>query len=129
MDKLDKIIDTQRELQEKMGYDFDKMSMEDRAAYIKTYTQHCDHELHEMLQEMPYFKEWKKYPGNTGELRAMFNDAGQEFVDALHFFINVALALGFTADTLYAFYMYKNDINHQRQADKENYKPCVGGQQ
>ena len=119
MDKLDTIFEEQRKFEEKLGYNFDDMSLEERVAYIKEYVLHCEHELHEMLQELPYFKPWKQYDENIG-----FANASAEFADALHFFINVAIALGFSAESLAAAYKNKLSINHMRQTQQE-YKPCV----
>lgn len=125
MAKLDLIFDKQRKLQEKLGYDLDNMDDLQRTMYIKEYTQHADHEMHEMLAEVPYFKAWKKYGQNLDSRQDQWNRAKCEFVDAFHFIINVAIALGFDADMLAAAYIDKNNINLERQEDKENYKPCV----
>ena len=59
-DKLDNLFKMQRRMQERMGYNYDEMNTEQLVAYIKEYTLHTTHELHEMLAELPYFKPWKK---------------------------------------------------------------------
>ena len=62
MDKLDLLFKKQYDLQvQGMHYDFANMTTEQRAAYVKEYTMHCEHELHEALQEIPFFKPWKRY--------------------------------------------------------------------
>lgn len=119
MDKLEQLMSMQEELQNKLGYDISGMPVAERTAYIKEYTLHTEHELHEMLAELPFFKPWKQYSDIS------YDTARKEFVDALHFFINVALALGFSADELLELYMDKNKENYTRQEDTENYKPCV----
>lgn len=119
MDKLDELFRKQEELQNKLGYDFSTMTDQQRSAYIIEYSQHLDHEMHEMLQELPFFKSWKKYPEYDLE------EAKQEFADALHFFLNVAMGLGFTADSLFFAFLGKNIINHVRQENTTEYKKCV----
>ena len=124
-DMLRDMLETQKRFQIDLGYNFDKMSMEDRVAYIFEYTRHLEHEIHEMMQELPYFKSWKKYTGNTGELLAMFCKAQAEWADVMHFFLNVTLALGLNANDLYVDYMQKHATNHDRQKNTEVYKQCL----
>lgn len=119
-DKLEDMLATQKQFEHSLGYSIDDMSNQERAAYIKEYTLHCEHELHEMLQEIPYFKPWKKYTGRENLLLAR-----KEFIDAWHFFMNIMLALGFDADVLFNMYQDKHVTNEDRQADKEHYKPCI----
>lgn len=125
MDRLTRIMDKQATLQEQLGYDVETMTLEERSIYIQKQAQHMAHEMHEMLQELPYFKEWKKYPEDTFDLWNMFDSARAEWIDVLHFFVNITLGLGFTAESLLSGYMGKNAVNHARQLDTENYKPCV----
>lgn len=119
MDRLAVLFGMQKALQTELGYNFDSMTDEERSAYIKEYAQHLDHEMHEMLQELPFFKSWKKYPKYDLTL------AREEFADALHFFLNCAIGLGLTAESLFNMFMDKNAINYERQEDTENYKKCV----
>lgn len=126
MDMLQKIFDKQTALQQRLGYDFNTMTDEARAAYIKEYEQHADHEMHEMLAEIPFFKSWKKYDKDSYAERNMrWEKARQEFIDAFHFYINVALALGFDAAQLFSMFEEKNSINHDRQLNTTEYKQCV----
>lgn len=118
-DMLNALFDLQHDQETELGYDFVNMSDEERSAYIKEYTQHTDHELHEMLQELPYFKSWKTYP--TYDL----TKSRQEFVDALKFFLNVAIALRFTPATLLSAFVTKTAECYSRLHDKEGYKKCV----
>lgn len=122
-DKLDKLFNMQRALQETLGFDFATMSKKERSAYVKEYQQHCDHELHEMLQELPFYKPWKKY--NPAEYERQMQLAREEFIDALHMFLNIAIALGFTPQMLYGMFISKNQINYERQEDTEHYKKCT----
>lgn len=127
MDKLVALFIQQRKFQEELGYDFNHMSDAEIAAYIKEYTLHCEHELHEMIQELPFFKPWKEYRTLTSaEKQEMFRRASEEYVDVLHFFLNIGIAIGFTGETLYEAYCDKHDINHERQ-EQDGYKKCVEG--
>lgn len=126
-DMLRDMLETQKHFQNDLGYDFDKMSFEKRVEYIFEYSRHLEHEIHEMMQELPYFKSWKQYTGNTGELVAMFRKAQAEWADVMHFFLNVTLALGLNANDLYVDYMQKHSTNHDRQKNTEIYKKCVDG--
>ena len=128
MDKLDMLFKKQYDLQvQGMHYDFANMTTEQRAAYVKEYTMHCEHELHEALQEIPFFKPWKRYDKDDESEKntVMWAKARKEFVDALHFFLCVAIGLGFTSDELYAMYCDKNAVNYERQKDQATYKPCA----
>ena len=86
MDKLDMLFKKQYDLQvQGMHYDFDSMTTEQRAAYVKEYTLHCEHEMHEALQEIPFFKPWKRYDKDavSEKNQVMWAMARKEFVDAL----------------------------------------------
>lgn len=119
MDMLVDMFEKQAAMQRRMGFNHAEMSPEERTAYIKEYTLHCTHEMHEMLQKLPYFKAWKRY--NDTEIHY---EVLEELIDAWHMFMNVALALGLTADQFYDIYTYKNNVNHQRQDNTAEYKPC-----
>lgn len=126
MDRLEEMFAKQSNLQKALGYDLQSMSTEERVAYIKEYALHLEHEIHEMLQELPFFKAWKHYPDNDTTKLNMIKAAQQEWADVTHFFLNVSLALGFDAEYLMWLFLDKNAINHTRQQDTA-YKKCVGG--
>lgn len=74
-------------------------------------------ELGEMMSELP-FKTWKKYsPGQlSGWVSSSHRDGVlEEYVDALHFFLNIAVILGFSSEEIGAMYFSKNKENHDRQ--------------
>lgn len=123
-DKLDTLMHMQSALQDRLGYDLNGMGMRERTQYIKEYMLHAEHELHEMVQELPYFKPWKQSPSTHKEMQRMVDKAKEEYIDVLHFMLNIALALGFTADELYDGYIDKNMLNHRRQ-EQDGYKRCV----
>lgn len=96
-----------------------------RVAAIKEHSIHTNQEINEMLYELPYFKHWKDYSGMTDEEKekAMVK-AREELIDAWHFFMNMAIALGFTADAFYEEYLRKNGINHKRQDEGYTHDKC-----
>lgn len=124
MDKLQELMQLQEGLQNNLGYYFLSMPLEKRTAYIKEYILHCEDEMHEMLRELPFFKLWKVYHVDYKTQEDMYLKAKQEWVDVLHFFLNVTIALGFTADELFDMYCLKNNINYDRQINTEEYKKC-----
>ena len=94
----------------------DQMPVDWRTAYIKEHSIHLTQELHEMLYELPLFKPWKDYSGMTYcEIMAKLDKAKEELIDTWHFFMNIALALGFTAETFKQAYLDKHHINNVRQ--------------
>lgn len=113
---LKTIMNTQKALQERLGYNFETMTDEQRAAFMRDHRGYLADEVAEALYEMPFYKNWKNYSDMTDEAK---QDAWQkvkmELVDSLHFFVNLLLATGFTADELYKMYMAKNKENHRRQ--------------
>lgn len=124
MDKLEEMFKLQNQLELTLGYDIAVMPMKERVAFIKEYCMHMEHEMHEMLQELPYFKAWKVYPDSDFEQFRMTHKAMEEWIDVLHFFLNVSLALGFDAQTMVGMFLDKNALNHNRQHDAA-YKKCV----
>lgn len=116
MGKLQEMLNMQKDLQARLGYDIDAMHTEERTDFIKEYSIHLTQEIHEMLYELPFFKPWKDYTNMTlEEVVVQQQKATEEFIDMLHFFLNIALALGADEDTLYEAYMTKNAENHARQ--------------
>lgn len=116
MDKLTHMMQLQRTFQERLGTDFDNMTTQERVAFIKEHSIHLNQEINEMLYELPYFKPWKDYSSVTeaDETYALVK-AKVELIDAWHFFMNIALALGMDADEFHHIYAAKNAENHRRQ--------------
>ena len=113
---LQEMMDKQLELQERLGYDIDGMDTEDRADYIKEFSIHLTQELHELLYEIPFFKKWKNYSNMTEEeINTSWAAAKKEYIDMLHFMLNIGLALGLSAKEIHDMYMDKNKENHERQ--------------
>lgn len=113
---MEKMLEMQKELQEFLGFDFEEMSIEERVAFIKEHSIHLNQEVNEALYELPYFKPWKDYSKITDdEIVAGLVAYKKEMVDAFHFFMNMMLAIDFTADEFKAMYMGKNHENIERQ--------------
>lgn len=119
---LQDAFEMQKNSQIHRGFSF-PMEGEARAAYIKTQTLHCIDELCEMLHEVKGYKEWKRYD-YTDEATNVTADAKatEELVDAFHFFMNIALALGISAEDLLAGYAAKQQINEERLMNTAEYK-------
>lgn len=122
-DSFRKIYEIQAVLQERVGRlaRARVMNRRDKALMIKEEMFDVNKELGEMLEHLP-FKYWKKYPITEVEDwrdDKQREDCLEEYVDALHFFTNIGLILGFSPEEVVDKYFYKNKINHKRQ--DENY--------
>lgn len=116
MSMFEHMLQKQREFQERLGSDFDAMSAKERVAFIKEHSIHLNQEVNEMLYELPHFKPWKDYSALTeADEQKMLQKAKMELIDAWHFFMNMALGLGMSAEEFYAMYLAKNSENHRRQ--------------
>ena len=119
---LKHILETQEKLQERLGYNFAHMTAEERAAYMRDQRGYLADEVAEALYEMPFYKTWKNYSAMSAEDQAeAWKKVRMELVDSMHFFVNLLLAAGFTAEELYDMYMSKNKENHRRQDDGYTY--------
>lgn len=122
-DRLEKMIETQRLLQLRLGYDFTSMTLEERVEYVRDMYVAAVQELGEALNETS----WKRWAGGTW-LNA--DALHGELVDTWHFLINLLLVTspGLTADgvatELTDGYFRKNAVNHRRQ--DENYDAVSG---
>lgn len=116
MDRLEQIMEKQRELQLRLGTDFSNMTLEERAAFMRDHRGYLADEVAEALYEMPCYKLWKDYSKmSEGDVLVAWQKVRMELVDSLHFFVNLLLCAGFTAEELHAMYMAKNKENHRRQ--------------
>lgn len=118
MDKLQQMLDKQKVLQDRLRTMNFQTPLE-RTEFIKAHAQYADQELHELLRELEGFKPWKNYNWSDDEKLIRLALAREEFIDAFHFMLNIALALDLDADALFQIYCSKNNINHARQ--DENY--------
>lgn len=116
--KLERLLSMQRNLQSgSFGYDFTKMTGDERARYIFESYVGVVKEIGEALDET----DWK--PWTTGPRTVRRDEFMNELVDTLHFWINMALAVsgGMSstelADEIFTRFALKNRTNAQRQVD------------
>lgn len=86
-----------------------------------TWTRAIVHECCELDNELNW-KPWK----NARDLSANREDRLFEMADILHFFVQLALDQGFSADEMYGAYVAKNEENRQRQRSDPRYAPDAG---
>ena len=116
MDKLDMIMQKQAELQKRLGTNFAEMDLRECAEFMRNHRGYLADELAEAMYEMPYYKAWKNYTTLTeDEVAIAWQKVRMELVDCLHFFVNLLLCAGMTADEVFEMYMAKNKENHRRQ--------------
>jgi hypothetical protein len=116
--KLDMSLAMMYSMQEKMQKRLGLLEFNnelERTTYIKNQAQYVDQELHEMLRELRYFKEWKTYDWDDDEVASRWEAARREFIDAFHFIMNIGLALEMDTHDIYEEYLKKNVENHIRQ--------------
>lgn len=107
---LNEIFERQLELQTKsFGVDPVRLDQQSKLDYIRDMTLACEDELHEALNECAW-KPWQTADHIDSE--AM----GAELVDALHFLVNLFLAIGWSADDVIQAYHAKAARNAERQA-------------
>jgi dimeric dUTPase (all-alpha-NTP-PPase superfamily) len=82
-----------------------------------TWTRAIIHECCELDNELNW-KPWK----NPGDLEANREERLLEMADILHFFLQLALDQGFSADDLFRAYLKKNAENRARQTSHPAYK-------
>ena len=106
----------QGDLQRRLGTNFSDMSLEERAEYMRNHRGYLADEVAEALYEMPCYKLWKDYSNMSDEAVAIaWQKVRMELIDSLHFFVNLLLCAGMTADEVYEMYIAKNKENHRRQ--------------
>lgn len=111
MADLQEVFARQLRLQiESYGNDPAEMDPERRAEFIRWNVLALTDELHEALGEVG----WKPWATSRHLNREAFM---KELVDGLHFFVNLCLAAGITADEIVDAYKQKAEVNAQRQVD------------
>ena len=115
-DPLHRMLETQRMFQDRVDPRYKSNDLKERAAFIRDHFTHCVQELGEMLQEVPFYKNWKDYSKMTDvELMEAFDKTQKELIDAWHFFMNLMLATGMNSDIFFGLYCDKNKENIRRQ--------------
>jgi phosphoribosyl-ATP pyrophosphohydrolase len=110
--RLTHMLKMQRDLQRmyNKGREIEDFTSEERMVAIRDNVLACTDELHEALGETGW-KPWAT--SNHINTQAFW----AEMVDAWHFFMNLMLHSGMTADDLYRGYLAKHDKNIKRQED------------
>ena len=85
---LASIYSMQHKLQNRLGT-LNFSSEAERTKFIMTNALHTMHELHEMLAELEFFKDWKKYNWSNAKSKCQLDKAREEFIDAFHFLLNI----------------------------------------
>lgn len=91
-------------------------------ARCSTWTRSIVHECCELDNELGW-KPWKNGPDLAANRAARLD----ETADILHFFVQLALDQGFSADELYEAYVKKNVENRRRQQEDPRYRPDTAG--
>jgi len=87
-------------------------------ARCTTWTRALLHEVCELDDELNW-KPWK----NPQDLDQNRDRRLDEMADILHFFLQLALDQGFSADDLFAAYQRKHEENRRRQEHDPQYRP------
>lgn len=111
-DRLAEMLRLQAELQQIMPpiREFPASDLVVLMAQIRENILACTDELHEAMNETG----WKPWASESFINNEAFRN---ELVDAWHFFMNLMILGGMTADDLYEGYLAKRKINAQRQID------------
>lgn len=115
--KLEIMLEMQESFQKHVGFDFEKMTINEKSSYIKEMMLWVQDEMCEALHELPFAKGWsKKYDTWTDEkIEEQMDKFKKEMIDSFHFFMNILIASGMTAEDIFNEYIDKNEINIQRQ--------------
>jgi dimeric dUTPase (all-alpha-NTP-PPase superfamily) len=108
MDKLEQIFQMQAELNARIGVKLEDLPDEEKTKWVLNYSRAMQQEMAELIDSVPW-KWWAKYQ----ELDEQ--NARVEVVDLFHFLVSLAQVLGMSADDVYAAYVKKNKVNHERQ--------------
>lgn len=86
---------------------------------LTTWTRAIVHECCELDDELSW-KPWKNVRPEAETRQARLD----EMADILHFFVQLALDQGFSADEVHTAYIRKNDENRARQQRDPAYRPA-----
>ena len=122
MNELEYMFKLQKAFQDRVDQRYKSTDLKERAAFLRDHFVFCNQEMQEMLYEIPFFKHWKDYSKMTDEeIEEAYDKAKEEVIDAWHFFINIMLGLGITAEELFTRYLNKHKENIRRQYEGYNY--------
>ena len=122
MNELEYMFKIQKAFQDRVDQRYKSTDLKERAAFLRDHFVFCNQEMQEMLYEIPFFKHWKDYSKMTDEeIKEAYDKAKEEIIDAWHFFINIMLGLGMTAEELFTRYLDKHKENIRRQDEGYDY--------
>lgn len=139
-DPMQTIIDMQRSLQIALAdrhpdrcWNPDKIeTVGDKADWLRFQKEAFDDEFREMIDSLPGMSRpakdrsaaWKRWKAKYNEIRGLSDkdmttndliESQFEFIDALHFFINMSFPFKLSAAEMFAMYYIKNAENFARQ--------------
>lgn len=107
-DQLDELFRLQKQLNQRIGVDTDRMTDAERQQWLLHYCRAMSQEVAELTDCVPW-KWWAKYQTFDRQ------NARVEVVDLFHFVISAAQVLGLSADEVFEAYTKKHRVNLQRQ--------------
>jgi dimeric dUTPase (all-alpha-NTP-PPase superfamily) len=107
-DKFDELFRLQKQLNQRIGVDPDRMTDADRQQWLLNYCRAMSQEVAELTDSVPW-KWWAKYQTFDQQ------NARVEVVDLFHFLISAAQVLGLNADEIFEAYTKKHQVNLDRQ--------------
>jgi dimeric dUTPase (all-alpha-NTP-PPase superfamily) len=107
-DKLDELFRLQKQLNQRIGVDTDRMTEAERQQWLLNYCRAMNQEVAELTDCVPW-KWWAKYQTFDRQ------NARVEVVDLFHFLISAAQVLGLSADEIFEAYCKKHQVNLDRQ--------------
>lgn len=105
MDKLDTLLEMQRELSLELMTDRYPSMVQERIELLSTAIIHEAIEL----QRLTNWKWWKK------PVRFDTENAKEELIDIWHFMLQASIELGMTSDDILSYYSRKNIVNKERK--------------
>ena len=107
-DKLDELFRLQKQLNQRIGVDTDRMTDAEQQQWLLNYCRAMSQEVSELTDCVPW-KWWAKYQTFDRQ------NARVEVVDLFHFLISAAQVLGLNADEIFEAYTKKHQVNLDRQ--------------
>lgn len=98
----------QADLNRRIGVELEGLDEQQKTEWVLNYTRAMQQELAELTDSVPW-KWWAKYQQFDEQ------NARVEVVDLFHFLVSLAQVLGMSAEDVYAAYVKKNKVNHERQ--------------
>jgi dimeric dUTPase (all-alpha-NTP-PPase superfamily) len=107
LSKLQKLLDKQKELDERIREDRDLEwdDPQDELADLCT----------AMIDEICELREHTNWKWWADDTQIDYSEAREELIDVLHFWLSAANKLGFSAESILSEYMDKHEENHDRQ--------------